>query len=389
LLVRSFVNLLHVDAGFERSHLVTFGVVPPVLGNPQTPQERIARRQRLVDGFERLRQALAALPGVQHVTAMNGLPPNRPVLANDTDIEWIPNAPPNSAPDPRYPVQNVDYWTYVGRDFAQTLGVPIVKGRAFNDGDIGGQPVTMVNEAMVKKFFPDRNPIGERLKLGFGNDLPWFTIVGVFKDVKQGGVDAPAGTELYVLQDQLPQYSSIQTNMNFMLRTTQSAALLAGPIRRAVHDHDPTLPIVQLQSMDDVFGEAVSRPEFLTTLLGLFAALALALAAVGTYGILSYLVGERRQEIGIRMTLGAQRGQILRHFLIRGLVLAGAGLGLGLAAAVFLTKLMSTLLFNVSPTDPATLALVCVTMAAVAALACLIPAWRATRVEPIVVLRRV
>jgi putative ABC transport system permease protein len=388
LLVRSFVNLLRVDAGFDRSRLVTFGIVPPVLGNPKTPQERQARRQRFVDSFERLREALNALPGVQNVTAMSGLPPNRPVLANDTDFEWIPNAPPGQAPDPRYPVQNVDYWQYVTLNFAETLGVPVVKGRAFARSDVGGQPVAIVNEALVRKFFTDRDPIGERLKPGFGNDLAWFTIVGVFKDIKQGGVDAPAGTELYLLEDQLPQLTSITTNMNFVLRTTQPVAQLAGPIRQAVHNLDPSLPIVKLESMDDVFGESVARPEFLTTLLGIFASLALALAAVGTYGILSYLVSERTQEIGIRMTLGADRNSILRHFLVRGLFLAGAGLALGLVAALFLTTLIRALLFNVSPTDPMTLALVGGVMAVVAAAACVVPAWRATRVDPIVVLRQ-
>jgi putative ABC transport system permease protein len=388
LLVRSFVNLLNVDAGFERSHLVTFGVVPPVLGNPQTPQEIQERRQRFVDAFERLREQLNALPGVQNVTAMSGLPPNRPILANDTDIEWIPNAPAGQAPDPQYPIQNVDYWQYVTLNFAETLGVPVVKGRAFSQNDVGGQPVAIVNEALVKKFYYDRDPIGERLKPGFGNDLPWFTIVGVFKDIKQGGVDAPAGTELYLLEDQLPRFTFITTNMNFVLRTTQPVGTLAGPIRRVVHDLDPNLPVDKLESMDDVFGESVARPKFLTTLLGIFAGLALVLAAVGTYGILSYLVSERTQEIGIRMTLGADRNAILRHFLARGLLLAGAGLALGLVAAIFLTTLIRALLFNVSPTDPMTLALVGGVMAAVAAAACLVPAWRATRVDPIVVLRQ-
>jgi len=388
LLVRSFLNLLNVDAGFERSHLVTFGVVPPVLGNPQTPQERQARRQRFVDAFEHLRAALNALPGVQNVTAMSGLPPNRPVLANDTDFEWIPNAPPGQAPDPRYPIQNVDYWQYVTLNFAETLGVPVVKGRAFARSDVGGQPVAIVNEALVRKFFADRDPIGQRLKPGFGADLAWFTIVGVFKDIKQGGVDAPTGTELYLLEDQLPQLTSITTNMNFVLRTTQPVEALAGPIRGIVHDLDPNLPVVKLESMDDVFGESVARPKFLTTLLGVFAVLALVLAAVGTYGILSYLVSERTQEIGIRMTLGADSGEILRHFLARGLQLAGAGLVLGMVAAVLLTSLIRALLFNVSPTDPMTLALVGGVIAVVSAAACVVPAWRATRVDPIVVLRQ-
>jgi predicted permease len=388
LLVRSFMNLLRVDAGFDRSHLVTFAVVPPVLGNPTTPAERQARRQRFVDLFERIRDELNALPGVQHVTAMSGLPPNRPVLANDTDFEWIPNVPFNQAPDPRYPIQNVDYWQYVTLDFAETLGVPVVKGRTFTRGDVGGQPVVLVNEALAKKFFPDRNPIGERLKPGFGDTLPWFTVVGVYKDLKQAGMDAPAGTELYLLEDQLPPFIFVATNMNFVLRTSQPASALAAPIRGLVHDLDPSLPVVKLQSMDDVFGQSVSRPMFLTTLLGAFAALALGLAAVGTYGILSYLVSERIQEIGIRMTLGAGRAEILKHFLVRGLRLAGTGLLIGLAAAMLLTTLIRALLFNVSPTDPLTLAVVCGTIAVVAAAACVVPAWRATRVDPIVVLRR-
>jgi len=389
LLVRSFVNLLRVDAGFERSNLVTFSVVPPVLGNPQTPAERQARRQRFVDLFERIRDQLNALPGVQHVTAMSGLPPNRPVLANDTDFEWIPNVPFNQAPDPRYPLQNVDYWQYVTLDFAETLGVPVTQGRTFARGDVGGQPVAIVNEALVKKFFVGRNPIGERLKPGFSPTLPWFTVVGVYKDVKQSGVGAPAGTELYLLEDQLPPFVFVATNMNFVLRTTQTASALGPSIRRVVHDLEPTLPVNKLQSMDDVFGQSVSRPMFLTMLLGGFAALALALAAVGTYGILSYLVSERTQEIGIRMTLGAGRTEILQHFLARGLRLAATGLGVGLGAALLLTSLMRALLFDVSPTDPVTLAVVCGTIAVVAAVACLVPAWRATRVDPIVVLRRV
>jgi predicted permease len=319
---------------------------------------------------------------------MSGLPPNRPILANDTDFEWIPNTPFNQTPDPRYPIQNVDYWQYVTSDFAETLGVPVVKGRSFTRGDIGGQPVAIVNEALARKFFADRNPIGERLKPGFATNLPWFTVVGVYKDMKQGGVDAPAGTELFLLEDQLPRFTFVSTNMNFILRTTQPASALAASIRQVVRGLDPNLPIVKLQTMDDVFGDAVSRPMFLTTLLGLFAAVALALAAVGTYGILSYLVSERTQEIGIRMALGADRGEVMRHFLGRGLRLAATGLVIGLAAAMLLTSLMRALLFNVSPTDPLTLGIVTGVMAVVAGGACLIPAWRATRVDPLVVLRQ-
>jgi len=385
LLVRSFVNLLTVDAGFNRSQLVTFGVVPPTLDSPRTPEERQASRQRFVDLFEHMRERLAALPGVQGATGMSGLPPNRPVLANDTDFEWIPRGPD---PTQRYPLKNVDYWQYITQHFTETLGVSVLKGRSFEPADVGGAPVVLVNEALAHKFFKDRDPIGERVKPLDGSDtLPWFTIVGVLKDVKQGGVDAPAGTELFLLEDQLPRYTSVSTNMYFALRTTAPIDSLAGPIRQIVRDLDPTLPIVKLETMDDVFGESVARPKFLTTLLAIFAVLALALAAVGTYGIMSYLVTQRTREIGIRMALGADRNSILRHFVSSGATLAGIGLLTGLSASFLLTKVMRTLLFGVAPTDPATLALVCGVMAIVAAVACLVPAWRATRVDPLVVLR--
>jgi ABC-type antimicrobial peptide transport system permease subunit len=158
-------------------------------------------------------------------------------------------------------------------------------------------------------------------------------------------------------------------------------------IRQAVRDVDPTLPLVKMRTVDEVFGQSVARPRFLTLLLGIFAGLALTLAAVGTYGVLSYLVSERRQEIGIRMALGADRAQILKLVMVRGLVLSGIGLALGLIASLGLTRLIRTMLFNVKPADPAILAGVAAVIAGVAVIACFVPAWRATRVDPLVVFR--
>ena len=240
----------------------------------------------------------------------------------------------------------------------------------------------------MRKFFADRDPIGARLKPGFGDSLPWFTIIGVLKDVKQGGVAEAAGTELYML---IPQYQRILNGgpgqLNIVVRSSLPLETLAPQYRRAVQELDPTLPIIRLRSMDDVVGDAIARPRFLTVLLAIFAGLAMALAAVGTYGILSYLVSERRQEIGIRMALGADRRGILKLVLSRGLLLSAIGLVLGLAASFGLTRVMRTLLFNVAPTDPLTLVLVAGVMIVVATAACLVPAWRATRVDPLVVLR--
>jgi ABC-type antimicrobial peptide transport system permease subunit len=175
--------------------------------------------------------------------------------------------------------------------------------------------------------------------------------------------------------------------MNFVVRAAVPFDTLAPQFRQAVQSLDSGLPIVRMRSMEDVVDAAVARPRFMTVLLGVFAGLALLLAAVGTYGVLSYLVTERRQEIGIRMALGADRARILRLVLVRGLVLSGVGLAIGLAAALGLSRVLSALLFNVAPTDPRTLIGVSAIIAAVACVACVIPAWRATRVDPLVVLR--
>jgi putative ABC transport system permease protein len=192
-----------------------------------------------------------------------------------------------------------------------------------------------------------------------------------------------------MLTDQMPKHLNnfVPRAMNIVVRSTLPVDSLANSYRSVVQGLDPSLPLIRIQSMDDAFGAAIVRPRFLTLLLSIFAALALALAAVGTYGILSYLVSQRTQEIGIRMALGADRATILRLVMRRGLLLAVAGIGVGLAASFAATRLMASLLFNVEPTDPATLAAVAAIIVVVATLACLVPAWRATRVDPLVVMR--
>ena len=379
LLIRSFMNLTRTDMGFDRSQLSTFGLVLP--GTKYNPQQR-------VDFHERLSNALQGLPGVQSVAAMSGLPPLRNVNANDTDFEHIPNVPPAAGQPPQGPPQNVDYWQYVSVGYSDTMGIPVIKGRTFELADVGGAPVVLVNEALAKKFFADREVIGSRLKPGFGDQLPWFTIVGVLKDVKQGGVAEAAGTELYMLTPQVQRVlGNAPQQVNLVVRSSAPFESLAPGFRRTVQELDPTLPLIRMRSMDDVVGDAIARPRFLTVLLAIFAGLALTLAAVGTYGILSYLVAERKQEIGIRMALGADRNGILKLVLSRGLILSAAGIVIGLAASFGLTRVLSTLLYNVTPTDPLTLATVAGIMIVVALAACFVPAWRATRVDPLVVLR--
>jgi predicted permease len=378
LLIRSFINLTRVDLGFSRSQLSTFGLV--------LPAPKYTSESRVVF-FDRLLTTVRAQPGVQSAALMSGLPPLRQVNANDTDFEDIPDTRDANQQN-QFPTQNVDFWQGVSIGYAETMGIPVVKGRSFVETDATGAPVVLVNEALAHKFFPDRDPIGRHVKPGFGDKLPWFTIVGVLKDVKQGGVDAGAGTELYLLNPQLPRTVGFSYGqMNLVVRSSVPLSSIASGLRKAVADLDPGLPLIKMRAMDNVIDAAIARPRFLTLLLGLFAGLALVLAAVGTYGILSYLVSERKQEIGIRMALGADRRTILALVLFRGLALSGIGLVIGLGASVGLTKIMATLLFNVEPIDPVTLGSVAAVIALTAGIACLVPAWRATRVEPLTVLR--
>ena len=373
LLLRSFWNLLTVDAGFNRSRLATFGLVLPATTyrEPQT----------VVDFFSRLESQLAAVPGVQGVAAMQGLPPQRLVNANDTDIDGYTASPDG-------PAENIDYYQNVTASYLTTMGIPVVEGRDFTPGDAGGPPVVLVNETLARTFFPRQGAVGRRLKPGFNPERPWFTIVGVVRDVKQGGVDKKTGTEVYFLVDQGPRAVGFAPrNMNVVLRSSLPFEALASNIRRVVSAMDPTLPLVRMRTMDDVFAETIARPRFLAQLLGIFAGLALALAAIGTYGILSYAVSERRKEIGIHMAMGATAGRVLAMILGQGMRLAAVGVAAGVAGSVLLTRLLQSQLFNVRPSDPLTVVAVVCVIGLVALLACYIPASRAMRVDPMVVLR--
>jgi predicted permease len=373
LLLRSFWNLMTVDAGFNRSHLVTFGIVLPG-ANYRTGQSS-------VDFFARLTKDLSERSGVQSVAAMTGLPPVRLVNANDTDFEGY-TAPKEG------PFENVDYYQTVTLDYLKTMGIPVIEGRDFSQTDVTGAPVVLVNETLAKMFYKGQSAIGKRVKPSGGANTPWYTIAGVVRDVKQGGVNQKTGSELYFLNAQGPAATGFAPrSMNVVVRTVLPAESLAPEIRRIVSSMDPTLPIIRLRSMDDVFADSVSRPRFLAQLLGVFAGLALLLAAIGTYGILSYTVSERRREIGIHMALGATRGNVLGMVLGQGFRMTLVGLVAGIAASFVLTRLLQAQLFNVKPSDPATMATVTAFIALVAVVACYIPASRATRVDPMVVLR--
>jgi len=373
LLIRTVYNLTSVDSGFDRSRLMTFSMT---LAEPYDPDTRGPAYQRLL---EKLRVA----PGVQAAAVMSGLPPNRSPEATPTQIE-------NHTASDGSAVEIVDYYQFVMGDYFKTMGVPIVAGRSFEPADAASPArVVIVNETMANRIWKGRNPIGQRVRpnlsaaIGFG-DNSWHTVIGVAKDVKQGGVEKETGTELYVSLDQLAMAAP---TMNVVLRTTLPPAALSRTLERLVRDVDPSVPIVRLRDMESVFADSIRRPRLLAQLLGAFAGLALLLATVGTYGVLSAVATERRREIGIRIALGATRSSVLALVMKQGLQLTIIGVMVGLAGALGLNRLIASVLFGVQPADPATLAAVTMTITLVAAGACWLPAWRAARLDPNVVLR--
>ena len=375
LLIRSFRNLTTVDAGFDAENRVTFGVVLPQAAYPDS--------MRRVQFFAELQRRLEQLPGVQSVAAMQGLPPFRQVNANDIDIENY-----EATPESNLPAENVDYYQTTTAGYFRTMGILMAKGRGFDATDAGGPPVVVINEAFARRFYPQQDPVGRRVRPCCGDQVPWFTIVGVAKDVKQGGLDADAGTELYFSYEQSPRHRGFAPgSMNVVLQTRQPLEAIAPSIRRAVREMDPALPIVQMRAMEEVVGASVTRQRLLSVLLGIFAFVALALAAIGTYGILSYMVTERQREIGIRIALGAGPGRVGRLVLGHGLGIAVAGIVLGIVGAFGLSRLTASLLYGVSPWDPMTFGIVAAVISIVAAVACLVPIRRATRVDPLTAIR--
>ena len=320
------------------------------------------------------------MPGIRGASAITLLPLDRSVSGSNTEV---------AGADAQI---GIDY-PRVMSDFFETMGVPIVQGRGFERADAAsGRWVTVVNEALANSQWSGKNPIGQRLRPA-GTQDEWFTVVGVAKDVKQARLDEETAPEAYVLVDQFVTDSPTTwvgfspAAMHMIVRTTAPLSTMGPIIRTAIHDIDPTVPVAQLQEMDDVLARSIQRPRLLAQLLTAFAALALLLAAIGMYGVLSYTVTERRREMGIRLALGATRGQVLRQIMGQGLRLAGTGGVMGLMTALALTRLLTALLFEVQPADPMTLMLVMPSIFMIAALACWLPAWRASRLDPNIVLR--
>ncbi|MFY9553260.1 MAG: ABC transporter permease [Blastocatellia bacterium] len=372
LMIRAFWKLRQVELGFDPRGVTAFSLQLPFSRYQSPDRVRFATQ---------LEEKLNALPGVKSASLATGLPPLRPINANDTDIEDYQRTPDG-------PAENVDYWNTVNENYFKTMGIRTLEGRTFepSDRNESAQKVMVINQSMARRFWQG-SPIGRRVNPGFQTPTVWFTVIGIVEDTKNIGVDKPAGTELYFLLPQTVAFG-VSTRMSFVVRTEgASASTVASGIRSAVSDLDPSVPIYQLQTMSDLVADSLVRPRFLSLLLGSFSAIALTLAAIGIYGVMAYSVAQRTQEIGVRVALGATTRNVLSMVVGEGLRMTVIGLAVGLSGALLLTRVMASLLFEISATDPFTFTLVGIGLTVVGLLACFVPARRAAKVDPMVALR--
>jgi putative ABC transport system permease protein len=373
LSLRSFWHVLEVRPGFNPKHLTTVQIWIPVSNDPADPYRLEQKRSAfLLDVFRRI----SALPGVDQaaIAGNDTLPMNSGRNYSAFTIQG------RAAESERNPIADI---AVVDTEYFRTMEVPLITGRNFTDFDTDKtQPVAVIDQTLARRYWPGENPLGQQVKFGFGAGLQGVAIVGVVGDIKSDGFDAPSVPHIYV---GLRQFAPV--NAVVFLRSKGDIEHLGEAVRREVEKVDPNMPVHSISSMDQIIARSMADRRFALELLGVFAAVALLLAAVGIYGVMSYSFSQRTHEIGIRVALGAQRMHILNMAIGEGMQLVVIGLAIGLIGAGTLTRFVRTMLFNVSPFDPITFAAISATLAAVAFLACYVPARRATRVDPLVALR--
>jgi putative ABC transport system permease protein len=366
LMLKSFQRLAHVNPGFDAEHVLT-----AKLSLPRTKYDSAYKQ---VAFFQQVLERVAAVPGVRAAGAINWLPLSGLRSATDFTIDERPAPAQGQAPDAD--VRSVD------ASYFRAMGIPLLKGESFTGRETAGAPKTVViSEALAQKYFPGENPVGKRISMEWDDTLH-AQIVGVVGDVKHLGLDSIAPATIYWAMPQFPS-----NFMTLVVRTTDDPQRVAGAVRREVWSLDPDQPLADVKTMDDYLGQSVARRRFDAVLLGAFATLALTLAAIGLYGVVAYSVEQHTREFGIRMALGASAVSVLRRVLGQSLALTLVGVGAGLVGALLLTRLLASLLFEVSATDPAVFAGIALLLCATAVLASYLPAKRATRVDPMEALR--
>ena len=364
LMVRSFERLTAVEPGFNTGGKLAFDM--------QLPSARYKTPEQRTLFFRQAKERLQVLPGVTSVTMTSLVP-----LSGELSL-WTfgINGQQNSTSLPSALYYEVD------PDYLHAMGIPLIQGRNFTESDNASSPhVCIINDFFARTMFPGRDPIGQHIQIGNNYSISR-EVVGVVGSVKQAGLDDKETYQIYEAYAQLPR-----SGTTFIVQTASEPMAMLPAVRHAIQQVDPQEPVAKPRTLEQVASEAVALPRFRTLLLGLFGALAVVLALVGLYGVMSYTVTQQTQEIGIRMALGAQQRNIYGLIVLRGMALVGIGVATGLVASLAMTRLLAVFLFGVTPRDPATLASVILLFAAVAAIACWIPARRASQVDPLVALR--
>jgi len=362
LLTRTFIALQRADLGFNPDHILTGGVLPP----PAVYQSDAQRRAF----YDSVLQRAAALPGVTQAALSSVLP-----LGGDSDSNFEIEGRPTSTNHKDVPVA---WYRDVSANYFAAMGIPLRRGRLFTTGD--AMPLVVINETMARRYWPGEDPIGRRMR--FESNAPWMTISGIVADVQVRGARGTSEVEAYV-----PYWLNPEAGVAIVLKTAIDPMALAEPLKQAVKEIDPNVAVSSIATMDAIVAQANGQPRFYATLVAIFAALALVLAAVGIYGVMSYGVSQRTQEIGVRLALGAGARQIFTLVVGESLALAATGLAIGLVGAIAVGRALRTLLFGVASSDATTLLSMSAVLLAVAFLASYVPARRAMRTEPVEALR--
>jgi predicted permease len=371
LMIRSFAKLNQVDPGFNPARALTVGVT--LLRGKYPEDERVAAT------YSQLLDRAATTPGVVSVGAISELPMAGGATSNTFTIEGRPPVAKEAQPMTEYRIVTPRY--------IEAMGIPLLSGRDVAETDTKQAPnVVLINEAFAQRHFAGENPLGQRIKL-IGQERDPLLIVGVVGNVRHFRLDEPPMTEAYVPYLQNPLSKTYQRSMTIVARTNADPGAVAGPLRAGLASIDKSLPIYALKPMTEHLRDSLERHRFNLILLSVFGGVALAIACVGVYGVISYSVAQRTQEIGIRLALGADSRDVIKLIITQGLKLVLPGVAIGLGAAFAMTRWMESLLFDVRPTDPLTFTIIAAVLSLVSLVACWIPARRATRVDPLVSLR--
>lgn len=365
LMIRSFMRLQSVETGFNPENVLTM--------RAQLPRKKYAEPHQIVDFFKQAQDRIAALPGVQAVGAISYLPLTG--LASRDSFQIAGQPPPAPGQEPGVEVR------VITPGYFQAMGIPLLKGRLLNERDVKESRVLLINETMAKKYFAGVDPVGKQMEVFWDGSGP-DEIVGVVGDIREGALNKEPEPAIYWSHWRVP-YSG----MALVVRTSGDAARFGTAVQKEIRALDPEQPVADVRTMQQVIAKSIARPRFNTLLLSIFAGVALVLASVGLYGVMNYSATQRTHEVGIRMALGATRGDIMRLVVGNGMLLTFIGIGIGVAVSLLLTRVMASLLFGVTATDAPTFLGVSLVLAAVALIANYIPARRATRVDPVIALR--